>query len=281
MKIAYGTYAMPEMPLEEAIPTLAQLGYDGVEICISPKHHRSTPADMPPERRARLRDLLVEHGMGVPALFPMGSLLPKSEAAHQATLGLVRDAAALARDLGVGDVPVVAIGIGGKSDQWETLKDELVRVLQDHAAQADAEGYVLAGEAHCNAAVDRSERVIWLMEAVGHPKVRFHFDIVHLFLAGEDIAEAVHRLVPYTAHTHVTDATRHADGSFELKLPGQGDLDMVTYVKAMHDAGWDDYITLEISTRVWSQPDYDTVDAARSCYEMLSRAFAEAGVARG
>ena len=38
MKIAYGTYALPETPLEAAIPMLADLGYDGVEICIIRQH---------------------------------------------------------------------------------------------------------------------------------------------------------------------------------------------------------------------------------------------------
>ena len=38
MKIAHGTYALPEMPLEATIPMLADLGYDGVEICITRQH---------------------------------------------------------------------------------------------------------------------------------------------------------------------------------------------------------------------------------------------------
>ena len=38
MKIAYGTYALPQMSLEEAFPTLAEIGYDGVELFIGPKH---------------------------------------------------------------------------------------------------------------------------------------------------------------------------------------------------------------------------------------------------
>ena len=43
MKIVYGTYAMPTVPLEEAIPTLAAIGYDGIEIAIGPKHVGSMP----------------------------------------------------------------------------------------------------------------------------------------------------------------------------------------------------------------------------------------------
>ena len=39
MKIAYGTYAMPAHMLEDAIPILARIGYDGVEIAVG----RATP----------------------------------------------------------------------------------------------------------------------------------------------------------------------------------------------------------------------------------------------
>ena len=49
----------------------------------------------------------------------------------------------------------------------------------------------------------------------------------------------------------------------------------------MREAGWTSYITLEVSVRVWSRPDYDTMEAAASCYESLRAAFEQAGVPRG
>ena len=58
MKIAYGTYAMPLMRLETAIPTLAQIGYDGVEICIGSKHLESMPDQISSRRRKELKQLL-------------------------------------------------------------------------------------------------------------------------------------------------------------------------------------------------------------------------------
>jgi sugar phosphate isomerase/epimerase len=156
----------------------------------------------------------------------------------------------------------------------------MVELLRDYARLAEREQFILAGEAHCGAAVDRSQRVVWLMKSVNHPAIRFHFDIVHLFLAGEKIEEAVKTLVPYTAHTHITDARKHSDGTFDLLLLGQGELDSVRYVKAMHEAGWKDFITLEVSTRVWSKPEYDWVAAAKFCYATLDNAFRQAGVPR-
>ena len=281
MKIAYGTYALPNMPLEEAFPTLAAMGYDGVELCISPRHVGAVPEQMDAARRERLRDLLTRHQLGLPAFMIMGSLYTSDLQAHQANVEQLRVCAQLARDLGRREPPVLAMGFGARRDDWEEVKERLVELLRDCAQVAEEEDFVLAGEAHCGAAVDRSERITWLLDTVNQPRVRFHFDIVHLFLANEPIAEAVRILLPYTAHTHITDAIRHEDGSFQLVLLGQGELDATAYVRAMAEGGWDDFITLEVSAMVWSREDYDPLAAARYCYQSLTTAFEEAGIRRG
>jgi hypothetical protein len=48
----------------------------------------------------------------------------------------------------------------------------------------------------------------------------------------------------------------------------------------MHKAGWNDFITLEVSARVWSKEGYDPVQAASLSYATLDTAFNIAGVAR-
>jgi sugar phosphate isomerase/epimerase len=256
------------------------MGYDGVEICIGPRHIQSMPDQISPARRKELKKLLNDQGMGVPALFMLGHVLTDDANQHQKTLELTRQVAHLGRDLGMRHPPVLAIGLGGRSMEWEAKRQRMVDLLRDYAALAEREQFVLAGEAHCGAAVDRSERVVWLFKTVNHPAIRFHFDIVHLFLAGEKIEEAVKTVLPYTAHTHITDARRHPDGKFDLLLLGQGELDSVAYMKAMHAGGWKDFITLEVSTRVWSKPEYDWAAAAKFCYGTLENAFRQAGVPR-
>jgi inosose dehydratase len=281
MRIAYGTYAMPTVPLEEAFPALAAIGYDGVEICISPRHVGSLPEEMDAKRRTALRGLLEARGLGVPALFLTGALWTRDTAQQRANLEQLRTCAALARDLGLREPPVLAMGIGGARKDWDTIRDDLVALLGDCAQLAEEEDFVLAAEAHCGAAVYNSERARWLFDSVGSPRVRMHFDIVHMFLAGEQEAQAVQRLVPYTAHTHITDAIRQEDGSFQLVLLGRGQLDATAYMRAMRDAGWTDFITLEVSMMVWGQEGYDPLAAARESYAAITKAFEEAGVLRG
>jgi len=280
MKIAYGTYALPQMSLEEAFPRLAEMGYDGVEIFIGPKHVGAMLEDFSPARREQLRAMLQRTGLGLPAFMVYGSVYAPDRDAHLANLEAMRLYAQLARELGMAEPPVLACGFGGRADDWDTIKEQMAELLADYAQVAEEEDFIFAGEAHSGAAVDRSERIVWLLDEVDHPRVRLHFDIVHLFLAGEPIDECVRTLVLYTAHTHIMDARRHPDGSRDLLLLGDGDLDTVTYLRAMAEAGWDDFITLEVSTLIWGRDDYDPMAAAIYSYETLSTAFEEAGIAR-
>ena len=84
-----------------------------------------------------------------------------------------------------------------------------------------------------------------------------------------------------TGYLEAADLKLEDDGSFELVLLGQGQLDGVKYVRAMYEAGWNDFITLEVSRMVWGKEGYDPWAAAQWCYDELSRCFAEAGVPRG
>jgi sugar phosphate isomerase/epimerase len=281
MKIALGTYALPTMTLETAIPMLAEIGYDGVEIKIAPSHAGSMPEEANAARRKKLKAMFKEYGLSVVALHLTGHLLAENDEQHQQTKAFVLQCAELARDLGAKEPPVVAIGIGGKSSEWPARRDQVIRILQDYAPLAEREQFVLAGEAHAGAAVDRSGRALAGFNAVNSPWGRMHFDIIHMFLAGEKEADSVKALLPITGHTHITDAIRYPDGKFAFALLGKGQLDSVAYVKAMYEQGWNDFITIEVSKALWAQEGYDPVQAAKSCYKALDEAFKQAGVPRG
>ena len=68
MRLAYGTYAMPTVPLEEAIPLLKEIGYGGVELCVGSERFHTLPGQIDEARRKRLRALLKENELGIPAL---------------------------------------------------------------------------------------------------------------------------------------------------------------------------------------------------------------------
>lgn len=269
---------MPMVPLEEALSKVAEIGYDGMELAIGPKHN-SMPDQFSPSQRQQLKQMLSELNLGVPSLFVLRGVLTEAPETHKENLRLIRQVVQLGRDLDIGSCPVISMGIGGRSAQWDERRPQLLKLLEDYAKITADEGIIFALEPHCNAMIDRTERAIWLIETLDNPSIRLHFDIVHFFLAGEKIEETVPALVPYTAHTHVTDA-RIKDNGFELVLLGQGELDCVAYVKAMHQAGWTDFLTVEVSTMVWSKEDYEPFEAAAFSYATLDNAFKQAGVPR-
>ena len=281
MKIAYGTYAMPHLPLEQAIPMLHAMGYEGVEICLSPSHAGSMPQQLDAYRRTTIARLLLDHGMGVPALFILRSILHDDDEGHRENLEFTCAVAQLARDLGLSENPVIALPIGGKSERWEQDRDRIAAQLADYGELGAREGFVVAGELHRGAAVDSSARCLWLVEQVGRDNVGIHFDVVHTFTGGERVEDSVRNLASVTRHTHVTDARRREDGEFALEVLGKGELDVVAYARAMHETGWDDFITVEVSMRIWGQDDYDVEEVARISYATLERAFVAAGVPRG
>ena len=275
MKIAYGTYATPMMELKDSLKMMADIGYKGVEIAISQRH--IMPETFDRSQRKSLRNILGDLGFDVPGFLMLGPALQDDSYLHRKRLDQTKRVIELARDIDIQRTPIISTGSGGNSDNWEDRKSDLARSLEDYAKVAEQEDAIIAVEPHFHALVDRSERAIWLMETLDNPFVKLHFDIVHNFLMKEPIAETVRKLIPYTVHTHVTDAKLLDDG-FELVPLGQGELDCVEYVKAMKEAGWDDFITIEVSAMVWTKEGYDPISVASLSYETLVKAFESAGV---
>jgi inosose dehydratase len=135
----------------------------------------------------------------------------------------------------------------------------------------------LALEPHCGTALDRPDRVIWLLDRVNHPAVRLNFDISHFEVIGIGIDESVPLLAPYTVHTHVKDQ-RGIYPDHEFLTPGAGPFDLVHYLTAMHEAGYSGFIGVEVSLMVQRKPGYDPFADAALAYRALVHAFDASGV---
>lgn len=96
MKISYGTYATAMLPLDDSLRMISALGYDGVEITIGSEHH-TLPETCSPVRRSRIRRLLEELQLGVPAFFLPDSVYTEDSSTHCANLELIRQVNEFAR----------------------------------------------------------------------------------------------------------------------------------------------------------------------------------------
>lgn len=279
MKLGYSTWGMPTVPMETAIPYLASLGFDGTELTVLKGWHTEL-STLDQGQRQHIRDLSSQHHLELDSVYGHNRLLSgdADEAAYDANR--CRQAADLCVDLTVdGAVPGLVILPGGTSADWEPLRGLLVDRLGDLVRYCRERNVVVALEPHVSAMIDRPERVRWLFEQIGSPYLTLNFDISHFEVQGVPMEESIAALAPFASRTHVKDE-RGIAPHHEFLIPGEGEFDYVRYLHLLRGAGYDGYVTVEVSVMVQRRPNYDPLTAAAQSYETLTAAFQTAGIAR-
>lgn len=277
MKLAFSTWAMPQLPVETQVEIVRSLGYVGIEL-VSMPNSSADALQIGADERRRIRRLLDDAGLALTAIAGHGNLIESDPETRAANERRVRAAIELSVDLAGADgpVPVVAMGYG-KPDQYETQREELAQRFGELAEYARQRGVVLALEPHVGQAIDLPERVVWLIDRVGSPHFRLNFDNSHFEVMGRDMDEYIPILVPLSVHTHLKDQ-RGISPSYEFLVPGEGDFDYPRYLTAMERNGYRGYITVEISVMIQRRPDYDPRETAARSFETLTAAARRAGV---
>ncbi len=269
MLIGFGSYGMPQAPIEEAIPRLAAMGYQSVEICVA-QRWPTAPHKLSPSQREAIRAQIVGAGVSLSALFLFVNLLaPAAEMPEQ--VKLFREACALARDLSPSpNLPIVTTH-GACELSWDEGRTLLAERMRTFSIIAEREGTRLALEPHVGALLDTPEKTAWLMERVHSPTAGLNLDLSHFVVAGYSWQEAVRNLARYAFHTHVKDGYMDRD-QVRFQLPGEGDLDYAAYFRAMREAGYHGAVSAEVSVQISGRPDYDPWQAAAFCLTMLRNA---------
>jgi sugar phosphate isomerase/epimerase len=278
VRMGYMTWGMPSVPAETSIPFIAALGFRAIELTVLP-HYADALARLDAAARARIRLLLAEHGLQLPAIAAHFGLLAPAGAAAEAQMRDLTAAVHLAADLAPPGValPCIDTTAGAGPHDWDRVRGRLVERLGTLCRHAAREGVTVAIEPHVHSCLDRVERVRWLLAAVAEPNLRLNLDISHFEVQGLDVADVCAILGPLAAHTHVKDERGRAP-DFEFVIPGEGTFDCGAFLTAMGATGYRGAITAEISVMVQRRPGYDPFDAARRTYRWMADAFARAGL---
>jgi len=268
---------MPSLSAEEAIPILARIGFDSIELTVVPGW-RDELDSLTPHRRARVRELLAEYGLALPAVAGHRSLAASDPAEHAENWRRLVGAVDLAVELATDQVPpIVDTTVGGKAGQWDDLAGPIVERVGRLCDYAARRGVTIAVEPHVHSLLDTPDRVLDLLAAVGRPNLKVTFDISHFNVQGIPIEESVARLAPVTVFTHVKDERGRAP-DYEFLIPGEGEFDYARYLRAMDAAGYRGDIQVEISLMVQRRPGFDPIAAAERSYRVLAAAFQQAGI---
>ncbi|MCY3710695.1 MAG: sugar phosphate isomerase/epimerase [Caldilineaceae bacterium] len=238
--LVFSTLGSPGWSLERAAEQAVADGYAGLEVRILDGQVISP--HLPAERRTAIRGLMKQHGLviaGIGASTRFSSPDADDRAKHLADL---RAYLALASDL---EVPLVRT-FGGGPSEGQTMEDVIDLVaasLAEAAPDAERHGVTICLETHD--AFCRGQEVAGVLNQVDSPNVKAVWDVHHPFRMGESTEDTWNYIGARLAHVHMKDALRREDGSWELKLMGEGEVPCREILRLLASNGYDGYICAE------------------------------------
>ena len=233
IKVAVNSVLFRGTDFPTAVRTIAEAGYDGVEIAAIQGMCEHLDLSRWREQVTPYRTLVAESGL-VWVAMEVGSPDPTR----------VQQALEAAQALGI---PTVTIGPGGKSDdteQWRQMLDRLQRL----AEMADAAGVNLAVKAHIGQSMYNTPTTIEVLSQVSSPHFGVDLDPSHLFRSGEDPADAAAAVMGRIHHVHIRDCKRDAKGPGPVteQICGRGDIDLKKFCSTLVAGGYQGALTLEV-----------------------------------
>lgn len=274
LAFGFSLYGMKSLPLERGLAVCAEIGYSGVELACM-KDWPTDPDRLDAAQRRSLKGQLNDLALDLPCLMEnLGLAVPAPQ--HAANLERWKQVFQLARDLAPETPPVVETVLGGKPEQWPTLRTQMVDALGDWERVARAAKVVLAIKPHAFGALHRPDHAAWLVEQINSPWIKAVFDYSHYERQQLSLADCLKALLPHTVFVHIKD-NHLVDGKLEFALPGEGTLDYVDYFQRLRAGGYRGAVVVEVSAQVSGKPGYDPATAAARCYAKLHPAFEQAG----
>jgi sugar phosphate isomerase/epimerase len=248
----YNTNGFAFHRLEDVVPILAELGYDGVAL--TPDVHHLDPARSTRKDVLAFRALLERHGLAVivetgaryvldPARKHRPSLLdPPVDAARR--LAFLEQCVLLAHDLG-GPIVSTWSGTGPEGQSHGAGLERLVVGLRALCEFADDVGVDIGFEPEPGMAVERTDEWPEIRERVAHPRLGLTLDVGHCLATGEGDPAAILRA--HAADLRVLQLDDHRPGRHEHLAFGEGEVDFRAVAQAAREVGFEGPLEVELS----------------------------------
>ena len=280
--LGFSLYGMRNIPVRQALNHVAGIGYKTVELTVMPGWDTEAKLLSARDRR-EIRKQIGDLGLtlatvqdSVQLAFPnaMVNLGFKMDYSKEQNLERLREAAALAHELSPGAPAVIESPPGGRAAEWEQIKRGMADELAVWAKTLEPLKTALAIKGFVGTALDRPERVLWLLDQVKSPWIRNGYDYSHYKVLKLGLRETLQPVASRTAFIHVKDSVGTPE-KFRFLLPGDsGEIDYKEYAQILAEVGYRGPVLVEVSVHVSGQPGYDAVAAAKHCWENLSPFFA-------
>lgn len=249
MNFAICNEIFQEVPFSEQCRLAAETGYTGLEVAPFTLTKHGDVCSLSLEDMVNCGTIARDHG-----LEPVGFhwLLAKTEGYHlthpdgetqRKTLNYVRHLADLCHAMGG------KIMVWGSPQQrhlendWDretadTRAADLLRAAAEHCAPL---GVIIAmeplGRVETNYLISAEETVA-LLQKVNHPNCRLHLDVKAMSYEDKPMSQIITESAPFLAHFHANDPN--------LLGPGMGEVDHAPAAKALHEIGYQGWVSVEV-----------------------------------
>ena len=226
--VLFGGYDM-----DTAFRHLAMAGYDGIELSAIDGMSQHLVLDRWQELAPEIKRLSKEYNLALLAMEQPSQDAAKMEQAFQA-----------AAEIGI---PIVNCGPGGKSDDDESLQQS-IESLGRLADRAHFYGVTLCVKAHVGASIYNTPTTLRAIKAISSPAFGIDMDPSHIWRAGENPVEAIAAVISRVRHVHIRDCKgrQQSPGKPEDQANGRGDIDLVGYIRVLHENGYTGPVDLEV-----------------------------------
>jgi sugar phosphate isomerase/epimerase len=144
-------------------------------------------------------------------------------------------------------IPIINCGPGGETGNEASLQ-ETIDELGALADMAEKYGVILCVKAHVGRAVYNTPTTLAVMEAISSPAFGIDMDPSHIYRADENPVDAIAAVISRVKHVHIRDCKgrQQGPGAPEDQANGRGDIDLVGYVRVLHENGYEGPLDLEI-----------------------------------
>lgn len=233
MKLGLNTVLFGGYDVETAFKFTAKAGYDGIELGAIPMMANHLPLDDWQGTATQIKQLANKYSLELLAMEQPQQDPKVMENAFQAAVEL--------------GIPIINCGPGGKSDDEATFQESLEN-LGHLADRAEHYGVTLCVKAHVGAAIYNTPTTLRTMEAITSSAFGIDMDPSHIHRAGENPVEALAAVVSRVRHVHIRDCKGRetGPGKPEVQANGRGDIDLVGYVRVLHENGYAGPLNLEV-----------------------------------
>lgn len=233
MKIGFNTVLFAGCDIETAIRYASLTGYDAVEVSAIQGMHPHLRLDHWEEDARHIRQVASDHGVALQAMEQPSRDPDQMERAFQAALVM-----------GIG---LINTGPGGKAGDAST-RQQVIDELGALADRAGELGLTLCFKAHVGQYVYNTPTTLEILDALPHPSLGLDMDPSHIHRAHENPVAALSQVVRRIRHVHIRDCKGHEQGPGkpEHQANGRGDIDLLGFIRVLHEAGYQGGVDLEV-----------------------------------